>query len=310
MKPIPLDAGSSVAVVIPHLDRLADTTACCRSLAVQTRAPVAIFVVDNASQGHTEAELAASCPNARILRLETNRGFAGGVNVGIREVLAMPEIGFVWVLNNDTVCPPDTLAQLLAVAQSNASIGLVGGPLLEGSNEATRHGIVPGKKLKSPWAIPVEAKAGQTPDYLSGASLLIKRALLEDIGLFDEGFFFFFEDADLSRRAIENGWRLAVAANAAVEHRGSSTIRRMSELQARCYRAGHIRYLRKHSAHPLLLALPPFLFRLAADLFALRLAATRGNLQGWRAGWQSPLLPIPAGTGNTPTRADEFWPRP
>lgn len=285
---LPIPAVPAVAAVIPHLDRLADTAACCRALAAQTRPPAAILVVDNGSTAHAPEELAAACPDARILRLETNRGFAGGANAGIRAALARPEIGFVWVLNNDTVAAPDALEKLVSAAAGDSRAGLVGCPLLEGTAETGRRRVPPGKMLRGPWAIPVFPKEGERPDYLSGACLLIRREVLDDVGEFDEGFFFFFEDADFSRRAVARGWRLAVAEDAQVEHRGSATIRRMGELQACAYRAGHVRFLRKHARHPLGAALPPFLARLALDALRRNGSALRGNWRGWRNGWTAP----------------------
>ena len=201
----------------------------------------------------------------------------------------MGNVSYVWVLNNDTVCPPDTLAKLMDAADADPHIGLVGCPLLEGTDISRRRQVPAGKTLKGPCAIPVHAKADHAPDYLSGTSILIRRRLLEDIGLFDEGFFFFFEDADFSRRALEKGWQLAVANNASIAHKGSSTIGSMALLQAHAYRAGHVRYLRKYSHHPKASALPPFLFRLAADAIRLQLDAVRGNRRGWQEGWQAPL---------------------
>ncbi len=277
-----------VAVIVPHLDRLDDTAACCRSLAALSPRPARILVVDNGSTVHAEAELAAACPDAQILRLATNRGFAGGVNAGLRTALAEENLAAFWVLNNDTTCPPDTLAQLLAALEADPRIGLVGSPLREGHGDSDRQIVPAGRRLIMPWAIPSPTSPRQEPDYLTGASLLIRRALLDDIGLFDEAFFFFFEDADFSRRATAKGWRLAVAPDALVDHRGSSTIRHMTEMQARCYRAGHVRYLRNYSRLPFLAALPPFLFRLAADALAGHLGALRGTLRGWREGWRNP----------------------
>ncbi|MGD9611965.1 MAG: glycosyltransferase [Kiritimatiellia bacterium] len=287
----PVSVVPAVAAVIPHLDRIAETAACCRALAAQTLPLAAILVVDNGSTAHAPEELAAACPNAQILRLAENRGFAGGVNAGLRAALARPEIDFAWVLNNDTVAAPAALEKLVAAATADPRIGLVGCPLLEGAPEADRRRVAPGKNLREPWAVPMLPRAGETPDYLSGACLLIRRNLLADIGLFDEGFFFFFEDADFSRRARDQGWRLAVATGAQVEHRGSATIRRMGELQARAYRAGHVRYLRKYARLPFCAAFPPFVVRLALDALRLNGAAIRGNWRGWRTGWQAPLAP-------------------
>ncbi len=286
MKIEPSPSAPGVVVVIPHFERLSDTAACCRALAAQTRAPKLVIVVDNASRSHTAEALAGACPVARILRLEVNCGFAGAVNAGIRTALAMPDVGYVWTLNNDTVCAPDTLAKMAAAAEVDERIGVVGCPLLEGGEGTPRRTVPAGKKLKWACAIPIQAANGDIPDYLCGASLLIRRGLLEDIGLFDEGFFFFFEDADFSLRAQRRGWRLAVAQDVRVEHRGSATIRRLEELRASSYRAGHVRFLRKYSRHPVCAALPPFLFRLAADTLGFRWNAVRGTWRGWREGWR------------------------
>jgi GT2 family glycosyltransferase len=283
----------ATAVVIPHLDRLADTAACCRSLAGQTLAPRAIFVVDNGSRAHTEAALAAACPNATVIRLGANAGFAGAVNRGIRQALAFPEVGYVWILNNDTRCPPETLARLQAAMAPDRQIGLAATPLVENRGGRPCR-LAPGGRLLRPWLIPHPAGPGRAPDYLSGASLLVRRALLETLGPFDEGFFFFFEDVEFSLRARAHGWRLAVA-EAAIEHTGSATIGALGELQARYYRAGHVRLLRRHSRHPLAAALPPFCFRLLADALRCRRAAVRGTLAGWREGWRQRVEAPPPG---------------
>jgi len=293
MKPLypPLQTASGagtpgVAVVIPHYERMADTAACCASLAAQVHRPLVVLVVDNASQSHTEAALAQACPGARVLRMERNRGFAGGVNAGLRAVLALPEVAFVWVLNNDTVCPPETLARLVACAGQDERIGLAGCPLLEGGGAAWRS-VRAGRRLLKPFFLPRPARAGLAVDYLSGASLLIRRELIERLGGFDEQFFFFFEDVEFCLRARRAGWTLAEADDAPVRHTGSATIRCMSEAQASYYRAGHVRLVRRYSSFPRLAAWPPYLFRLLADLCCGNLAALRGNRMGWRQGWRA-----------------------
>lgn len=290
-----------VAVVVPHYERLADTAACCASLAAQTYGPTVVYVVDNGSRSHGVDALTAACPAARVVRLDVNLGFAGGVNTGLRMALADPGTAYAWILNNDTVCAPDALARLVACAEADERIGLVGCPLHEGRDPATRRLVPAGKDLLRPWAIPVAARPDALPDYLCGASLLVRRALLQDVGLLDEGYFFFFEDADLSLRAKRRGWKLAVARDAEIVHTGSATIRELSELQARYYRAGHVRFVRTFARHPLAVALPPFLARLVLDAAGGRWSALRGTWHGWRAGWRQPLPQVSAtprrGTG-------------
>ncbi len=277
----------AVAVVVLHYERLDFTTACYQSLVTQTHQPLKIYIVDNGSRSHSPDELNAVCPTAEILHLEQNLGFSGGINSGIRAALADPAMAWCWILNNDTICHPDTLRHMLAAGENNQKIGLVGSPLHESRSSGPPQTVPAGKNLLRPWYIPVTAKDGELPDFLFGASLLIRRELTEDIGLLDEGYFFFFEDADYSLQAGRAGWQMAVAEHAVIEHIGSGTIRNLSEMQARCYRAGHVRLLRKFSRWPLLFALPPFAARLVIDLCRRRWAAVRGSCRGWRAGWKS-----------------------
>ncbi len=287
---------ASVAVIVPHWNRLDYTTECYRSLMKMDFANYRVYIVDNGSTVHTADELGNACPAAKVIRLETNRGFAGGVNAGIRVALETDPPDFVWLLNNDTTCEPEVLTRMVRMAATDDRIGLVGCELLEGAESGPLRRVAAGKRMRAPLYIPWSVGAGQTVDYLCGASLLIRRAVLEDIGLLDEGFFFFFEDADYCRRARQAGWHLVVAPDAVMRHWGSATIGRLNEAQALHYRAGHIRFLRKTLTHPFAPALLCAGWRLLNDTLRGRMAAVRGNLRGWRKGWRDPV------TGSCPVR--------
>lgn len=271
---------AGTAVIIPHFNQLEHTRACCKSLDAQQGEACRILVIDNASTAHAPAALTEACPRGEVLRMEENLGFAGGVNAGIREALKDPGIRYFWVLNNDTLCPPDTLKQLRATLEMSPCTGLAGCRMIEGKGTPGEKMVSAGKRLLRPWLVPINPKPGQKPDYLSGACLLIRRELLEDIGLFDESYFFFFEDADFSLRAKQAGWTLAVCDEALIEHKGSATIRSLKEQQAMWYRSGHIRLLGKFTKNPFILSVPPFLFRAVSDLVLLNPAAFRGNIRG------------------------------
>ncbi|MDX9976262.1 MAG: glycosyltransferase family 2 protein [FCB group bacterium] len=274
-----------IAVVILQWNRLDETRVCCASLCRQTLPPVAVIVVDNGSTDHSPEELEAAClPGVKLIRSPRNLGFAGGCNVGIRFARELPGVDHVLLLNNDTECAED-LVERLAAELDDPRVGLVGTPMVEGEH---RVAVAAGKRLWRPLALPLAARPGGRLDYLSGACLLIRGEVLRGVGLLDEGFFFFFEDADYSRRVRQAGWKLAVASGAPLFHYGSSTISRQGKMQARAYRMGHIRYLRKYHAWPRLAALPPFLYRLALDLFKGNAASLRGNLDGWSQGWAQP----------------------
>ena len=156
-------SAKSVAVIVLHHERLDFTTACYHSLAAQSHQPLRIFIVDNGSLSHSPDALFAACPAATVLRLEQNRGFSGGINSGMRAALADPAISWCWILNNDTVCAPDTLAEMLAVGEAERRIGLVGCPLRESHGAGATHSLPAGKNLLRPWYIPVAAPAGRLP---------------------------------------------------------------------------------------------------------------------------------------------------
>ena len=275
-----------VTVVIPHYDRLDDTATCCRSLAAQTEVPARILIVDNGSPSHSEAELAHRCPNASVIRLPVNRGFAGAANAGIAAALERPACRQIWLLNNDTVCDPDALERLMRRLADDARLAAVGCAMCEGSEDGACRLVQPGKRLRPPLFIPRASRSADAVDYLCGACLLIRREALEEIGRFDEAFFFFFEDADWSFRARRSGWRLGIADGVPVRHTGGATIQRLSGQRARYYRQGHVRFLRRHARWPFLAALPAAAYRLAVDLLAFNGHAVRGTLSGFRDGWR------------------------
>ena len=143
-----------------------------------------------------------------------------------------------------------------------------------------------GKRLRAPFYVPTEVASADEIDYLCGASLLVPQKVLDDVGMLDEAFFFFFEDADWSFRAKAKGWTLGVAEGAPLHHVGGGTIRKNSYNRACFYRMGHVRFLRRHARHPLSSSVLIALYRLLCDLGKLNLSAARGTLAGFMIGWR------------------------
>ncbi|MGI5869611.1 MAG: glycosyltransferase family 2 protein [Kiritimatiellia bacterium] len=312
-------AARKILAVVVNWNGAEMTRDCCASLASQTHRNVQVRVVDNGSTRHTVEELRALCPGAEVVGTGRNLGFAGGVNAGLRagEVSSSgrrpagpggpppggggggapprppdgaagsprPLDGFdyVWLVNNDAVCDPDALARLLAVAEADPRLAAVGCAMRESDGRGGERRVAAGKRMRPPFYIPLEPREGEPPDYLCGACVLMRREALADVGPLDEGFFFFFEDADWSFRAVAKGWRLGVADGEPVRHLGGGTIRRNSRNRSRFYRAGHVLFLRRHARFPLLAALPPFLYRLAAEMLRLEFSAARGSIEGFFA---------------------------
>lgn len=273
----------SVLVLVVNWNGADMTRDCCASLAAQTHRNLHVRVVDNGSTRDTVEALRAACPGAEVVGTGRNLGFAGGVNAGLRAGEGAAPFDYVWLLNNDTVCDPDALGRLLSAAEADRRLAAVGCAMREADGRGGERRVAAGKRMRPPFYIPLEPREGESPDYLCGASLLIRRDALAEVGPLDEAFFFFFEDADWSFRAVAKGWRLGIAAGEPVRHLGGGTIRRNSRNRSRFYRAGHVRFLRRHARHPLLAALPPFAYRLAAEILRLEFAAARGSVEGFVA---------------------------
>lgn len=270
------------AVVILHYNRIQLTADCCASLREQTVAPSRIIVIDNASPNHSTEDLKSTIPSAcQVIRTSSNFGFSGGMNVGIREALKDSGTDSVLVLNNDTRCPPELIEKLRVVLASDPSAGIVGCDM-EGANGGGS--MAAAYRLSPFFAFPVpvaDAAQGAPFDYLQGSCLLVRREVFEAIGLFDESFFFFCEDADFCLRARHAGWELAVAPNVKLFHLGSATIGSSSANQSDWYRAGMRLFLAKWRTWPTVRAFPAFAFRLLADTVKFRFSAVAGSFHGY-----------------------------
>ncbi len=218
-------ATERVAAVVLNWNGWRDTVACLESLRSLDEVP-RVVVVDNGSTDDSLDRIRAAAPWARLVALLTNRGFSGGMNAGISAALReKPPVDYVWVLNNDTLAEPATLGRMVALADSDPRIGIVGGRLVEADGSGRVQALGGGDV--HPWigTTSLRVTASQRAyDHLAGASLLVRRAVLHRVGGFDERYFFYLEDIDLSLRARRAGWRLAVAHDATIVHRLGASV--------------------------------------------------------------------------------------
>ncbi|MFN2377740.1 MAG: glycosyltransferase family 2 protein [Candidatus Binatia bacterium] len=197
-----------------------------RGLQAASPPPGRVIVVDNGSSDGSLARLAAAFPELEILSLDSNLGFAAAANRGMRAALSAGA-GWVWLLNTDLVLPPDALARLLAAAGSDPRCGMAGAVLTEADGSVQARG---GGRWNA-WTASLRhaVSEGDRCDYLSGACLLLRATMLDQCGLFDEDYFFYWEDVELGFRVRERGWTLAVADDCRVVHVEGSTLGRWSE---------------------------------------------------------------------------------
>jgi GT2 family glycosyltransferase/tetratricopeptide (TPR) repeat protein len=237
------------SIVIPTRGQLEATRACLESIRRHTPEPHELIVVDNASADGTVGYLEAQ-PDVRLIANAENRGFPAAVNQGIRAATGRQ----VLLLNNDTVVTPGWLARLLRALYSDPLVGLAG-PC---SNRVSGPQQVPAEYDSFPALEAFAAARGEAHDglvegcdRLVGFCLLIRRELVDAIGLLDEGFGLgCFEDDDYCLRAIRAGFRAVIARDAFVHHEGSLTFRAEGVDFAGLMRENERRFLGKWSASP------------------------------------------------------------
>jgi N-acetylglucosaminyl-diphospho-decaprenol L-rhamnosyltransferase len=198
-----------------------------------------IVVVDNDSQDGSFETLNAQVPHGvRVIQSGFNGGFGAGNNVGIRAGLSDGSLAdYIYVLNSDAFPDPGAIRSLLETLETNPNAGFAGSYIHGPSGEphlttfhfpsiasefegAVRFGPI--SRLLAHRAVPVPIPAETTQvDWLAGASLMMRRSVLDQIGLFDEAFFLYFEETDLCLRAHRAGFKTLFVRESEVTHIGS-----------------------------------------------------------------------------------------
>ena len=234
----------------------------------------------------------AAHDGARLVLIHTgaNRGFAGGCNVGIRYALVRDDFDFLWILNNDTVVDPHALSAMLTRMAAAPGAGICGSTLLlydtpdtvqtlGGATYDRVLGIVRhiGADRNREAPRPTEREVESAMRYVVGASMLVSKVFLRDVGLMSEEYFLYYEELDWAVRA-RGRYTLCVALDSIVYHKeggsiGTSSVPGRGSITSDYYRTvNRIRFTRRHD--PWLLP-----FALAAVFGALLNRLRRGQ---WR----------------------------
>jgi GT2 family glycosyltransferase len=214
---------TSVTVIVPTWNGRLLTARCLEGLARSTFESETI-VVDNGSSDGTVAWLSQEFPQVRLIANARNMGFAAAVNQAIN-ISSSP---WVALLNNDAVPDPGWLRSLLEVGESAPTIGAVASRMMyRAAPDLVSSAGIRMDPSCCAWDLFVgSATWPQAPVEVfgpSGGACLIRRAMLDDIGLFEAGFFAYLEDVDLAWRARLRGWTTMLAPDALVVHSVSAT---------------------------------------------------------------------------------------
>ncbi len=235
---------------------------CLRSLRDSLPAGEAtVTVVDNASGDGTAEMVASEFPEVRLLPQTRNLGFAVAQNIGIRRGSAP----YVLVLNPDAAIDPGTLPPLLELMEATSEVGCAGPALVreDGSfdHAARRSFPTPLSALGHFTGIGRRMEGGALAAYrapevdrgpvdaVNGAFMLLRRRALEQVGLFDEGYWMYMEDLDLCRRLRDGGWITFYEPRSRALHTKAGTTegRRGPKLNIAFHR-GMGRFYRRHEA--------------------------------------------------------------
>ena len=216
-----------VYVVILNWNGRRDLETCLDSLLPQTEAKN-IVVVDNASSDGSVKLIKNKYPDVMLLQNKKNLGFAGGVNAGIRYAL-QDNADAVALINNDAVAAKDWLKELSQFLDNNPNVGIATSKIIDAKNhrfdstgeQYTVWGLAYPRGRGEPAGVQYDK---QTEIFgASGGASIYRAEMLKEIGLFDEDFFAYYEDVDLSFRAQLSGWRVAYVPQAIVNHQIGAT---------------------------------------------------------------------------------------
>jgi GT2 family glycosyltransferase len=216
-----------LSIVIPTFNTASMTLGCCRAVVASMPESAEVVVSDDGSTDGTAELLARELPSVRVVRLETNGGFAPAANAGIRVATGR----IVLLLNSDALPRPGALRAIVEAFDADPRLGVAGAALLNEDGSPQWSG---GRTPTLAWMIGVVSGAGHLArlvrggrdkssaarqvDWVSGAAMAIRREAWDAAGPLDERFRFYCQDIEICHRASAAGWSVRLVPAAEVVH--------------------------------------------------------------------------------------------
>jgi GT2 family glycosyltransferase len=256
------DRAASFGVVVLNWNGADDTIACLDSLAAASPRADRVVVVDNGSTDDSMSRLRRWAQQhgfdgeqgwVVFIEAGTNRGFAGGNNLGIRFLYEKTDVSHVLLLNNDATIAPDFFTHIDSALVMHPSMGLVTGTIYEdpardkvwyaGAYEIPSRALVK-HKLEVPQSIDPTST-----DFVTGCAMVISRRLIDEIGFLAECYFpLYWEDGEYSFRSRKAGFPVMYAPAAKVYHKVGATVgaAKQSPIVAHCQNRLRVFYVRRN----------------------------------------------------------------
>jgi GT2 family glycosyltransferase len=277
-----------VSAIIVNYESYAELANCLEALQPQVRAGLEVIVVDQGSQPDQATSIAARFPWVRLVQRD-NAGFAAGVNRGA----AIARGEYLLLLNPDAIIGEDAIPQLCGWLDTHLTVAVVGPRILneDGSLQwsarrfpdvttaiAGRNSwltrVRPGNWLSRRNVGATSATEPTETDWVSGACMMVRHDAFEAVGGMDEGYFLYWEDADLCRRLKNVGWRTTYWPGVRVVHSGGRSSQTSPFGAALAFHRSAYRYYLKHGGLVAKIAAPAvglaLLLRLLTTVLALR----------------------------------------
>jgi GT2 family glycosyltransferase len=237
---------ASVMAVLVNWRQPQRTIEAVRAIKLQTIG-VHIVVVDNGSGDDSLNVLRAALPDIYIVARDNNGGFGAGCNAGI-EYAASLNMDYVWLINNDAIPNHRCLEHLLAKAVNDPNVGVVGARIREPSGTIEDHAgcVLNPLTLHCQYTMSEAVMAANRYAWITGASMLLSMRALQKIGVFDDGYFMYWEDADICYRLRQAGFAMAIASGAVVEHLAGTSSNKMSLQRFQWHIESQVLWIKKH----------------------------------------------------------------
>jgi len=214
-----------------------------------------VIVVDNDSSDDSVEAIEKEFPKVKLIKNEKNVGFARANNQAIKESKGK----YVLLLNPDTIILNQAIEKMVSFMEKNKKIGILGPKIVNKDNsiQVSCYRFDSISTLFSTNIFFNKLGRGYTyknfdfnyikkVDVVSGACFLIRKEVIENIGLLDEDFFMYSEDADWCFRAMKNGWRVVYYPEAEIIHFGGESAKKIfKEASIKAYQS-RIRFFKKH----------------------------------------------------------------
>ncbi|WP_206614412.1 glycosyltransferase family 2 protein [Chitinophaga barathri] len=242
-----------VSVIALNYNQTAVTCEFLESTKLLTYRNFETIIVDNGSKVNpTEALNAGNYPNLKIILSDKNLGFTGGNNLGMKHAKG----DFIFIVNNDTEVTPDLIERLLEPFYEDATIGVVCPKIrfFHNPNIIQYAGFHKMNLLTGrTWAVGSKEEDngqhdGEGPTHCAhGAAMMVKKEVIEKVGMFADKFFIYYEESDWSARIIRAGYKIYYNGKGLIFHKESITMGKESAVKVYYHTRNRILYMRRNT---------------------------------------------------------------